>query len=104
MKAAPEQIECLQQVADQHAPSRSSPVSNRHHPFHLGQQRFWDRRAGVGKDQRLLLVARYRGDLACHGQAAGQPRHALAPVVRGRQVLGGEEPQGETPGVKGYLS
>lgn len=49
----------------------------------------------MGEDQGLLLVAWDRGDLACHRQAAGQPRHALASVVWGRQILRGEEPQGE---------
>ena len=52
-----------------------------------GHQRFRHRRAGVGEDQGLLLVARHRGDVARHRKAAGQPRHEVAAVVRRRKVL-----------------
>lgn len=46
----------------------------------------------MGEDQGFLLVARHRGDLARHRQAAGQSWHALASVVWRRQVLRGGEP------------
>lgn len=48
----------------------------------LGQQGFWHRRAGVGEDQGVFLVARYCGDMARHWQTAGQPWYEVAAVVR----------------------
>lgn len=62
-----------------------------------GQQGFRHRRAGVGENQGLLLVARHRGDVARHRQAAGQPRHEVAAVVWRRKVLWGEEGRENRP-------